>query len=65
MSNIKVVGIDLAKNIFQVHGNDVKGKVVLRKRLSREKLIEFMAQLPPCLIELEACGGAHHWGRTF
>jgi transposase len=65
MSNIKVVGIDLAKNIFQVHGDDSKGKPVLRKRLSREKLIEFMAQLPPCLVGLEACGGAHYWARTF
>jgi len=65
MNNIKVVGIDLAKNIIQIHGNDKKGKCVLRKRLSREKLVEFMAQLPSCLIGIEACGGAHHWARTF
>lgn len=65
MNNIKVIGIDLAKNIFQVHGNDSKGKAVLRKRLSREKLVEFMTNLTPCLVGLEACGGAHYWARTF
>jgi transposase len=64
MSNISVVGIDLAKNVFQIHGNDKQGKCVLRKRVSRQKLIEFMAQLPPCLVGIEACGGAHYWGRT-
>jgi len=65
MANVSVIGIDLAKNIFQIHGNDKKGKCVLKKRLSREKLLEFMAQLPPCLVGIEACGGAHHWARTF
>lgn len=65
MNNIKVIGIDLAKNVFQIHGNDKEGKCVLRKRLSREKLVEFMAQLPSCLVGLEACGGTHHWARTF
>lgn len=65
MKNIKVLGIDLAKNVFQLHGTDANGKCVLKKRLSREKLIECMAQLPPCLVGIEACGGAHHWARTF
>ncbi|HAT9492189.1 TPA: IS110 family transposase [Legionella pneumophila subsp. pneumophila] len=63
--NIKVLGIDLAKSVFQLHGTDSKGKCILKKRLSREKLIEFMAQLSPCLVGIEACGGSNYWGRTF
>ena len=58
MKNIKVLGIDLAKNVFQLHGTDANGKCVLKKRLNREKLIEFMAQLPVCLIGIEVCGGS-------
>ena len=63
--NIKVIGIDLAKNIFQIHGVDERGKVVLQKRVSRTKLAEVMANLPPCLVGMEACGGAHYWARKF
>jgi transposase len=65
MKNIKVLGIDLAKNVFQLHGTDAKGKCILRKRLTRQKLIEFIANLPPCIIGIEACGGAHYWARCF
>lgn len=65
MKDIKILGIDLAKNIFQLHGTTVKGTCVLKKRLSRLALIEFMAQLPACLIGIEACGGAHYWARLF
>lgn len=66
MSNqIRVLGIDLAKNIFQLHGVNSKGQVILRKRLSRSKLAEFIANLPSCLIGMEACGGSHYWGRKF
>ncbi len=50
MKNIKVLGVDLAKNVFQIHGTDVKGKCVLRKRLTREKLIEFVSNISPCVI---------------
>ncbi|MFC1681739.1 IS110 family transposase [Pseudomonadota bacterium] len=57
--------IDLAKQSFQLHGVDANGEVVLRKKLSRSKLAAFMAQLPTCLIGMEACGGAHHWSRVF
>ena len=64
MSNIKVMGIDLAKNVFQLHGTDAKGKCVLKKRLTRAKFSEYMANLTPCLIGIEACGGAHHWARV-
>ncbi|MCH9756753.1 MAG: hypothetical protein K0U37_06165 [Gammaproteobacteria bacterium] len=63
--HITVLGIDLAKNIFQLHGTDKAGTSVLKKRLKREGLIEFMAQLPSCLVGIEACGGSHYWARTF
>ena len=65
MKNIKVLGIDLAKDVFQLHGTDAKGKQVLKKRFSRGKLIEFVANLTPCLIGIEACLGAHYWARIF
>ncbi|QRX83396.1 IS110 family transposase [Glaciimonas sp. PAMC28666] len=57
------IGIDLAKNVFQVHGVDDHGNTVLRKKLDRVKMAEFFAQLQPCLIGMEACGSAHYWGR--
>ena len=64
--SIITVGIDLAKNIFAVHGVDENGKVVLIKpKVSRDKLLAIIAQLPPCLIGIEACSGAHHWARQF
>lgn len=63
MSEIITVGLDLAKNVFQVHGADSKGNTVLRKKLRRAQVLEFFAQLPPCLVAMEACGGAHFWGR--
>src|SRR3984885_3009825 len=65
MKDIKVLGIDLAKNIFQLHGTNVNGKCVLRKRLTREKMIEFVANMKPCIIGIEACMGAHYWSRIF
>jgi transposase len=65
MKDIKVIGIDLAKNVFQLHGTDAKGKCVLRKRLSRQQLIEFMSNVSPCLVGIEACTGSHYWARTF
>jgi len=61
--NITTVGIDLAKNVFQVHGVDQRGKGVLGKRLRRKQVLMFFAQLPACLIGMEACGGAHYWAR--
>lgn len=60
---LKVLGIDLAKQSFQLHGVDEQGYVVLRKNLNRNQLTAFIANLPPCLIGLEACGGAHYWVR--
>jgi len=65
MKEITTVGIDLAKSVFTVHGVDARGRTVLRKTVRREKLMELIAALPPCLIGLEACGGAHEWARKF
>ncbi len=62
--NVTTVGIDLAKNVFSVHGVDSHGKVVLKKTVSRSKLLECFANLPPAIIGLEACSGAHHWARA-
>jgi transposase len=63
---IVTVGIDLAKNVFAVHGVDAAGKPVLvRPNVARGKLLELIAALPPCLIGMEACSGAHHWAREF
>src|ERR1700720_1554661 len=61
--NITTIGIDLAKNVFQVHGTDERGKAVLSKVLRRSQMMQFFAQLPPCLVGMEACGGAHFWAR--
>jgi len=61
--NITTVGIDLAKSVFQVHGVDARGKAVLRRQLRREQVAAFFVNLPPCLIGMEACASAHHWGR--
>jgi len=63
--HLSVVGIDLAKRVFHVAGMDETGKIVLRKRLTREALLPFIARLPPVVIGMEACGGAHYWGRRF
>ena len=65
MNNVTSLAIDLAKNVFQLHGTDRKGKVVLKKRISREKLLEFILSLPKCDICMEACGSANYWGREF
>jgi len=63
--NISVLGIDLAKNSFQLHGVDAAGRAVLKKRLSRDKLGDYMANLPPCSVVMESCGGANYWARVF
>jgi transposase len=63
MSEIATVGLDLAKNVFQVHGADATGSAVLRKKLRRDQVLAFFSQLPPFVVAMEACGGAHFWGR--
>ncbi len=60
---VTTVGIDLAKNVIQIHGVDERGKTVLRKQFKRAQVASFFATLEPCLIGMEACGGAHHWAR--
>ena len=60
---ITTIGIDLAKSVFQVHGVDVQGRAVLKKQMKRDELAVFFANLPPCLIGMEACGSAHFWAR--
>lgn len=65
MGDITTVGIDLAKNVFSLHGVDGSGQVVLRRTVRRERLAPLVAQLPACLIGMEACTGAHEWARQF
>ena len=60
---ITTIGLDIAKNVFQVHGIDATEKVVVRKQLRRSKVIAFFEALPPCLVGMEACASAHYWAR--
>ena len=60
---ITTIGLDIAKNVFQVHGIDAAEKVVVRKQLRRGQVLKFFAPLPPCLVGLEACATAHYWSR--
>jgi transposase len=64
MSEVTTIGLDLAKRVFQVHGVDAAGAVVLRRQLKRRQVGPFFAKLPRCLVGIEACGTGHHWGRT-
>jgi transposase len=64
MGEISMIGLDLAKNVFQVHGVDASGAVVVRRQLRRGQVEKFFAQLPACTVGLEACGSAHHWARV-
>ena len=60
---ITTAGMDLAKNVIQVHGVDARGNAVLRKSLKRSHVLSFFVNVAPCLIGMEACGSAHHWAR--
>ena len=64
MGEISMIGLDIAKNVFQVHGIDVSGAVVLRRQLRRAQVEKFFAQLAPTKVGMEACGSAHHWARV-
>jgi transposase len=64
MGEISMIGLDLAKNVFQVHGIDAAGTVVVRRQLRRGQIEKFFAQLPPCMVGMEACGSGHHWARV-
>ena len=63
MGEVSTIGLDIAKSVFQIYGVDVDGAVVIRKRVSRAKVLEFFAALPCCLVGIEACPSAHHWSR--
>jgi transposase len=63
MGEVSTIGLDIAKSVFQAHGVYVVGAVVMRKRVSRAKVLEYFGGLPPCLVGIEACPSAHHWGR--
>ena len=63
MDQVSTIGLDTAKRIFQVHGVDEAGAVVLRRQLRRSEVLKFFAKLPRCVVGMEACGGAHYWGR--
>ena len=63
MQAITTIGFDIAKSVFQVHGIDAEGKVILRRQLKRRYVLAFFQKLPPCLVGIEACASAHHWSR--
>ena len=63
MAQVVTIGLDLAKNVFQVHGIDAQGNVLVRRPLRRAEVLPFFAKLAPCLVGMEACGTAHYWGR--
>jgi transposase len=60
---VSTIGVDLAKNVFHVHGVDSSGKVVISRQLRRKQVIDVFSKIPPCLVGMEACGTAHHWAR--
>src|SRR3974390_2526197 len=63
MGEVSTIGLDIAKNLFQIHGVDADGTVVIRKRIGRARVLEFFADLPPCRVGMEACATAHQWAR--
>ena len=63
MQAVKTVGLDIAKSVFQVHGVDADGQVVIRRKLKRRYVLAFFAKLPACLVGMEACATSHHWSR--
>ena len=63
MQTITTIGLDIAKSVFQVHGVDAEGNVVIRRQLKRRYVLAFFQKLPPCLVGIEACASSHHWSR--
>ena len=63
MNDITTIGLDTAKSVFQVHGVDADGEVVLRRQLKRRQVLAFFTKLSPCLVGIEACGASHYWSR--
>ena len=64
MQVVTTVGLDIAKSVFQVHGVDATGQVVIRRQLKRRYVLAFFQKLPPCLVGIEACASSHHWSRA-
>lgn len=64
MTQISTIGLDIAKRVFQVDGGDAAGQTVLRRQLRRSEVLKFFRKLPPCVVGMEACAGAHYWGRA-
>src|SRR4026209_1189174 len=63
MQTVSTIGLDIAKSVFQVHGVDAGGQVIIRRQLKRRYMLAFFEKLPPCLIGIEACASSHHWSR--
>ena len=63
MQTITTIGLDIAKSVFQVHGVDAGGEVIVRRQLKRRYVLTFFQKLSPCLVGIEACASAHHWSR--
>jgi len=63
MQTVTTIGLDIAKSVFQVHGIDAEGKVLIRRKLKRRYLLAFFEKLQPCLVGIEACATSHHWSR--
>ena len=64
MQTITTISLDIAKSVFQVHGVDAAGQVVVRRQLKRRQVLAFFQKLPPCLLGIEACASSHHWLRV-
>jgi transposase len=62
-SAVEIIGFDIAKSVFQVHGIDAEGKVIIRRQLKRRYVLSFFKKLPPCLVGIEACAPSHYWSR--
>jgi transposase len=63
MQTVSTIGLDIAKSLFQVHGVDGAGQVVIRRQLKRRYVLTFFQNVPPCLVGIEACASSHHWSR--
>ena len=63
MQSITTIGLDIAKSVFQVHGVDAEGNVIIRRQLKRRYVLAFFEKVPPCLVGIEACASSHHWSR--
>src|ERR1700687_4191040 len=64
MQTITTIGLDIAKSVFQVHGVDADGNIVIRRQVKRRYVLAFFQKLPPCLVGIEACASSHHWARA-